>query len=88
MLLGLCSSLRAESWAEAVAVPALLEAAVVVVVAVVVAALVVAVALSLCEGEVGSRAGEASAMGEALVWVVLSMDEYVSLTDIIYNLDV
>ena len=84
MLLGLCSSLRAESWAEVVAVPALLEAAVVVVVA----ALVVAVALSLCEGEVGSRAGEASAMGEALVWVVLSMDEYVSLTDIIYNLDV
>ena len=85
MLLGLCSSLGAESWAEAVAVPALLEAAVVVVVAVVGG---VSGALSLCEGEVGSRAGEASAMGEACVWVVLSMDEYVSLTDIIYNLDV
>ena len=81
MLLELCSSLGAESWAEAVAVPALLEAAVVEVV-------VVAVALSSREGEVGSRAGEAAATGEALVSVVFSMDEYVSLTDIIYNLDV
>ena len=81
MLLELCSSSGAESWAEAVAVPALLEAAVVVVV-------VVEVVLLSCEGEVGSRADEGSAMGEVLVSVVLSMDEYVSLTDIIYNLDV